>query len=222
MSPISSAAYAGMQDDTVVLPDFCLSSVGYVRSVVLASNLPIEELDGRTVGLTSASQTSVVLLKILLSRYFRVKPRYVESPPIPDLGSIDAALVIGNEAMYDTANPPAHTYDIGELWMKKTGHPVVFAIFALRKNARDTMKETVDRVIRSYSLSLKCLETGRADLIRKAAAKNPKINPGYIDGYYRLLKFEFAAPLKEALRFYFTAAADEGLLLPVPEIRFHG
>jgi chorismate dehydratase len=222
MSPISSAAYAGMQDDTVVLPDFCLSSVGYVRSVVLVSNLPVEELDGRTVGLTSASQTSVVLLKILLSRYFRVKPRYTESPPMPSLEGLDAALVIGNEAMLDMAEPPRHVYDIGELWLEKTGHPVVFAVFALRKSARESIGETVERVIRSYAASLRCLQSERADLIAKAAAKNPNINPGYIDGYYRLLRFEFSGPLKDALRFYYRAAAEEGLLAEVPDISWHG
>lgn len=222
MSPISSAAYAGMQDDTLVLPDFCLSSVGYVRSVILVSNLPVEELDGKTVGLSSASQTSVVLLKLLLSRYFRVRPRYVESTPIPDLRALDAALVIGNEAMFDTAEPPAHTYDIGKLWLEKTGHPVVFAIFAARKSALSGMGETVERVTESYRRSLRCLETDRADLIAKAAARNPKINPGYIDGYYRLLKFDFIEPYKNALRFYYDAAAGEGLLAPVPAINFLG
>ena len=45
MSAISAATYSLVQDRAVLLPDFCLSSIGYVGSVILRSNLPIEELD---------------------------------------------------------------------------------------------------------------------------------------------------------------------------------
>ena len=44
MSPISSATCADIHEDIMVLPQFCLSSIGYVGSVTLASNIPIEEL----------------------------------------------------------------------------------------------------------------------------------------------------------------------------------
>ena len=83
LSPISAATCADLSDQLYVLPEFCLSSVGYVGSVVLMSRVPIEELDGRRVGLTSASHTSVVLLKTLLARYYRVAPQYVASRPRP-------------------------------------------------------------------------------------------------------------------------------------------
>ena len=73
LSPISSAAFADVQNEVLVLPYFCLSSIGYVRSVVLNSKLPIEELDGKRIGLTSASQTSVILLKVLLEKYYQSK-----------------------------------------------------------------------------------------------------------------------------------------------------
>jgi len=66
MSAISAATYSLLNHEAVLLPDFCLSSIGYVGSVVLKSNLPIEELDKKKVGLTSASATSVLLLKMLM------------------------------------------------------------------------------------------------------------------------------------------------------------
>ena len=37
LSPISAATYADIQDDVFLLPQFCLSSVGYVGSVLLCS-----------------------------------------------------------------------------------------------------------------------------------------------------------------------------------------
>src|SRR5512136_1522979 len=97
MSPISAGAYPDIADRAVLLPDFCLSSLGYVGSVNLISKVPIEELDGRSIGVTSASATSVALMKILLGRFYGLNPRYMPSPPLPDMNNFDAALLIGNE-----------------------------------------------------------------------------------------------------------------------------
>ncbi|HNU71158.1 MAG TPA: hypothetical protein PKL48_05540, partial [Thermodesulfobacteriota bacterium] len=57
LSPISSAAFSTIDDRAVLLPQFCLSSIGYVGSVVLRSKIPIEDLHQKRVGLTRASET---------------------------------------------------------------------------------------------------------------------------------------------------------------------
>ncbi len=221
ISPISAAAFASIQGDVHLLEEFCLSSIGYVRSVVLVSNRPIEDLGGRKVGLSSASQTSVVLLKLLLQKYYRVLPVYVPSPPLPDLSAVDAALVIGNEAMNDSIARVKFMYDIGELWLLKTGHPVVFAVFALRDEALARERRNADAVIASFRKSLQCLERDRASLIAAASARYPDFDAKFIDEYYRLLKFSFAEQLRSALTFYFDLAAEEGLLEKVRDIRWY-
>jgi hypothetical protein len=45
----------------------------------------------------------------------------------------DAVLLIGNEAMLFRSSPTLHLYDLGEIWLQKTGFPVVFAVFGVRK-----------------------------------------------------------------------------------------
>ena len=84
MSPISSATYAVLADRTKILPEFCLSSVGYVSSVILASKIGIEDLDGKKIGMTSASHTSVVLLKVLLKKFYKIEPEYFRQPRCPN------------------------------------------------------------------------------------------------------------------------------------------
>ena len=115
MSPISAATCADLSDKLLVLPDFCLSSIGYVLSVTLVSKVPIEYLEAKKIGLTNASHTSVVLLKILLNSYYHLKPDYVTTGPRPSLKDIDAALIIGNDAMAGTADPASYVYDLGDL-----------------------------------------------------------------------------------------------------------
>ncbi|MCX7678611.1 MAG: menaquinone biosynthesis protein [Spirochaetes bacterium] len=221
MSPISSAAFAKMQHEVCLLREFCLSSIGYVRSVVLASNVPIEDLEGKRVALSSASETSVVLLKVLLQRYYRIFPSYIASPPFPDLTSVDAALVIGNEALSEKIARVKFMYDIGELWRIKTGYPVVFAVFAVRNDAIVEKRRQIDTIVHSFHKSIGCLENDRISLIGSASKRYPEFDRSYIDDYYRLLKFSFTDELRDALRFYFDIAAEERLIEKVPTIRWY-
>ncbi len=221
ISPISAAAYADMQADALLLPDFCLSSIGYVRSVVLNSRVPIESLHRRKVGLSNASQTSVVLLKILLRKYYDVDPEYLLTGPKPSLISenLDAALVIGNETMTRNIEPVPYTYDLGDLWLRKTRFPVVFAVFATDKTALERYPIQIGAVVKSYRQSLCCLETERDSLIQKASERYPDIQYD-ISTYYRLLQYNFTEELKDALRFYFDLAAELGLLNKVERLNF--
>ena len=219
MSPVSSATCADIAEDVLILPDFCLSSVGYVSSVVLFSNVPIDDLDNRNVALTNASHTSVVLLKILLANYYNVTPEFVPTEPMPVLDNVDAALVIGNEAMTFKAGSSRFVYDLGELWLEKTGYPVVFAVFAVRKKAARHYVEEINNVVSSYHKSLRYLEEGKRDLYIAAAKRYPAIQKD-IKAYYNLLQFEFTDDLKKALSFYFDKSGELGLTKKVTSLEY--
>jgi len=219
MSPISSAACADIAGDVLVLPDVCLSSVGYVSSVVLFSSKPIEDLNGKTIALSGASHTSVVLLKILLSDYFNVTPHFITTEPMPVLDGVDAALIIGNEAMTFSAGSSLYTYDLGELWLEKTGFPVVFAVFAIRKEAAERHARKINQVVSSYHESLTCLVDENDDLYISAARQYPSVQKN-VKAYYNLLQFEFTEKLKKALFFYFEKSGRLGLTKQVASLEF--
>lgn len=220
MSPISSAAYAEVPLQLQLNPDFCLSSVGYVRSVILISKKPIENLDGSTIGLSRASQTSAVLLKILLQKYYGLSPNYTGSDPYAALHGLDAKLIIGNEAMMHEEEPLPYVYDLGDLWLQKTNYPVVFAVFAVRQDAVAANKEKIDSVCTSYRLSLDQLAHSPDALIAGAQRRYPAIAYD-IAKYYSLLKFEFTQQLKDALLFYFSSAYELGLLPRVSSLQLY-
>ncbi len=221
MSPISSAAYPGMERAVMLLPDFCLSSVGYVRSVILNSTVPIEDLHGKRVGLSRASETSVVLLRILLESTYGLKPSYLPVSPKPSLEEegCDAALVIGNEAMLQANETVAYTYDLGDLWLRKTGYPVVFAVFAVREEAAERHARAIEAVAGSFLASINCLERGEPYLIERAERKYPGIRYD-VRAYFSLLQYRFSRELKEALTFYLTKAGEMGLLGEVGPLKF--
>jgi chorismate dehydratase len=219
LSPISSATCARLDRKIRLLPDFCLSSVGYIGSVVLRSKVPIEELDGKTVGITRASHTSAVLLRILMERYFQIRPTYIETMPSPDPNGLDAALLIGNEAMKVSSKPVAYSYDLGELWLRKTGFPVVFAVFAVREEVIQKKMEQIRAVVRSYRTSLQYLTDQREQVIAGARKRYPDIIYD-IGSYYSLFRFDFSVVLKEALEFYLRTAAELGFLQEIESIRY--
>ncbi len=219
LSPVSSATYADIRDDVLLLPEFCLSSVGYVGSVILCSRFHIEDLHKRKVGISGASHTSQVLLKILLKKFYNIEPFYITTGPRPDLNDYDAVLLIGNDAMAGCIKEAPFTFDLGEMWLEKTGFQVVFAVFAARKDAIREKPSLVKKVINSYRSSIQCLFEERDMVIMKARQKYPDIQYD-VNGYYETLQFEFTDNLKNALKYYLSAGKELDLLKNVETLNF--
>jgi chorismate dehydratase len=120
--------------DILAVPDVCVASKSRVRSVVLASRIPIEEV--RSVALDTSSRTSATLIQIIFSKFYGVQPAYRQSPPRIEqmLETDDAALIIGDPAMLIDRSA-LHVYDLAEVWRKHTGMPFVFAFWAVRKDS---------------------------------------------------------------------------------------
>lgn len=141
ISVISAVAYAEHAGNLELLPDLAISSDGPVRSVLLLSRKPPQELNGARVLVSSSSRTSVLLLEELaLGRWkarFDMAPAPAEPGDLERLASTehDAVLVIGDAALLLRARAAyPHIIDLGEEWKRWTGLPFVFAVWAARKD----------------------------------------------------------------------------------------
>jgi len=117
-----------------MVPGVGVATRGAVRSILLISKRPLAEI--RTLAADSSSRTSVALTRIVLSRRHGVEPEFL--PCAPDLESMleraDAALIIGDPALrLDPASLPYLVADLGQEWTEMTGLPMVFAVWAGRK-----------------------------------------------------------------------------------------
>ncbi|MFY9607105.1 MAG: menaquinone biosynthesis protein [Blastocatellia bacterium] len=121
--------------DLKVAPGACVASKTSVRSVLLASRVPIDEV--RSVALDTSSRTSAALIQIILARFYELSPSYSSSPPVIHemLRTNDAALIIGDPAMLIDRSA-LHVYDLAEEWKKHTGLPFVFAFWAVRSDSK--------------------------------------------------------------------------------------
>ena len=143
-----------------------IASRGAVRSILLVSSKPFEEI--QTLAADLSSRTSVALARIILSRHYGAAPSVVSLAPNLDdmLATADAALIIGDPAL--DLNPETlryHVLDLGAAWMEMTRLPMVFAIWAGRQ---EVITPEVEAVFRSsYAFGRAHLD----DIIRVDAAQ---------------------------------------------------
>jgi chorismate dehydratase len=107
---------------------------GPVRSILLISKVPYREI--RTLATDSGSRTSAMLAQVILAERFGVKPQVFSHPAdlAKMLNQSDAALLIGDAALrVDPATMLYETLDLGAEWVAMTGLPMVFAVWAGRK-----------------------------------------------------------------------------------------
>ena len=122
IAPIPSIEWARNASKLMLLPRLCVSSEGAVDSIQLVTRKPLEQV--RVVAVTPESATSVALTKVLL-------PDAIQAPlESYDSGEAEAKLLIGDAALRSAFEDPTPHYDLGRLWLERTGLPMVFAVWA--------------------------------------------------------------------------------------------
>ena len=215
---IPAAAYA-MTPDLIVIPEVAIASRQAVRSILLVSKVPVEQI--RSVALDSSSMTSVALTKILFAKWLGGARDYKAIVPNLDemLGVCDAALLIGDPAL-QVDRTRYVTLDLAEEWVARTGKSFVFAFWAIRKQAlagrnvaavAETFKKS-----RDHGLLPKNLEA-----IAQEWAPRLGITVEAIRVYLtRNIYYYLDPPCLEGLDLYFRLAAEVGALPPVPKLSF--
>lgn len=125
-----------------IIPGIAVASKNRIRSVLIASRRPLEEV--RTLTLDPSSRTSQALVKILFMRRYGFLPECAEREPEVSveshnlLDNADAALLIGDPAMKlesQAGSLDLKIYDLAEEWRAMTSLPFVFAVWAAREEA---------------------------------------------------------------------------------------
>ena len=111
-----------------IISNCCIACNGEVRSVLLFSRKPIEQI--LTIALDTASRSSVTICEVILRHFYGIMPeKYrLERNQHPDTCRTDAFLIIGDRALAcQPSGDWRYRYDIGDLWKEKTNLPLVFA-----------------------------------------------------------------------------------------------
>jgi chorismate dehydratase len=203
LAPISSIEYARHADRLRILPRLCVSSEGAVDSIQLVSRTPLEHID--SVAVTPESATSVVLTKVLIP----------DAVLVPLGKKADAKLLIGDAALRSAFEDPTPHYDLGRLWLDRTGLPMVFAVWACPDPAPPGVLELEEALVSSVRLA-------RAEPERLAheASRSYGYPAGFLARYFEKLRYSFGPRERAGLITFFELARDVGELERVPELRF--
>src|SRR5579862_3952394 len=115
----------------VIIPNVAIAAKNKVRSILLVAKKPVGDV--RTVATDTSSRTSVALLQVLFAKFLG-GPREMAAhePRLEEmLREHDAALLIGDSALQVPMDAGYHLYDLAQLWREHTGHPFVFAFWAV-------------------------------------------------------------------------------------------
>ncbi|MBM7077828.1 menaquinone biosynthetic enzyme MqnA/MqnD family protein [Micromonospora humida] len=221
IGPISQVEYLRHADELLLLPGLAVGSDGPVLSVNVVSTRPLAELDGRRVALGSTSRTGVLLAQLLLADRYGVHPEYFRCPP--DLTQMlleaDAGVLIGDvalRALYEAPGRGLAVTDLGQAWREWTGLPMVFAVWAVRRDFAAAhpglIKEVHEAFLRSRDLCL-----AELDQVAEAAARWEPFDAATLATYFRALDFSLGERQVAGLREFARRAAATGEAPALPE-----
>lgn len=195
-----------------ILPDLCVASTHEVKSVILVSRGPLEQV--RRVALDQNSRTSVALLRILLQER-GIHPEYLHERPDPErmLSEADAALLIGDSAL-KVEREKYQVVDLAAEWNALTGLPFVFAVWAVRAGV--DLPDLAFYFKSSLRYGLSSIDT----LSREAAAElgldSADVRTYLTENLHYFLRQEEQAGLEE----FYRRAHKHGLILEPRPLEF--
>ncbi|MBR79800.1 MAG: hypothetical protein CMA88_03335 [Euryarchaeota archaeon] len=170
-APIPTADYANQQDELVLLSDIGIVGREKVGSVILFGNRPIDSM--RDIALPSDSSTSSMLLRWIMGQR-GLDPKFVEMGPDLDsmLEECDGALIIGDRAISAASSAPSLALmDLAREWTEITGFPMVFGVFAARRDSQYSLvNDAREAMLEQYSSFLED-EQVRKSVISTASLK---------------------------------------------------
>ncbi|MBQ7856990.1 MAG: menaquinone biosynthesis protein [Alistipes sp.] len=130
-----------------IVTDYCIGAVGAVRTVVIVSNTPIEQV--RRIWLDSHSRTSVQLAGYLAQYRWKITPEWLAMDDYsvldhPQEG--DAFLLIGDK-VFGYEGRFAYSYDLAQEWIAHTRLPFVFAVWVARKGTSYELYDSLQRAL---------------------------------------------------------------------------
>ena len=218
---IPAAAYTEISG-LLVLPEVAIASRRPVRSILLVSKVPIEQV--RTVALDTSSLTSVALTKVLFEKWLGGGREYRAMDPNVEkmLEECDAGLVIGDPAL-QVDRSRYRTLDLAEEWIRYTGKPFVFAFWAVRRAVLQEGPDGLDLAQIFQRSRDHGLEPDNLDTIGREWSARLGMNEAEVKSYLRENIYYYLDPTCiDGLTLFYEKAAALGAFPPSPALEFAG
>src|SRR5439155_1462833 len=109
---------------------------------------------------------------------------------------------------------PTPHYDLGRLWLERTGLPMVFAVWACREPLHAGLAELEDALVASVRLA-----RSEPEQLAHEASEHYGYPAGYLARYFEKLRYRFGPRERSGLMSFLELAHEAGELDGVPELR---
>jgi chorismate dehydratase len=224
MSAVSSIEYARNHSRYYLVPDLAIGSRGPVQSVLLLSRLPLAQLEGKSILISSQTHTSAALLRILLSRHLGLRPlletgdvtqRLRENRPPA------AFLAIGDEALRLRQHPEyPYSLDLGHAWMQWTGLPFIFGVWVVSRRSAETRGRALRQGCRTL-LAAKDWGVRNIDFFARMIAGEGILDEPRLRSYFAGLVYDLGPLQRQGLATFYEYLHREGEIEAVPPLVFY-
>lgn len=200
VSAISVAHYLRNTDTLELFGDCAIVARGPVLSVVLVSREPPTLLHGASIAVTGDSATGRALVESVLRGRYGAQATFERvDDPVQTARAGRPTLLIGDAAIaiYDHV-PQAQVHDLGTAWLDWTGLPMVYAVWAVRRDVLQTRLADVRRLIGAYSEARAWGDAHRTAVIDAAMALRPRDRDFY-ETYFSTLKYQLTTEARQGL-----------------------
>lgn len=220
---ISSFSFGENSHQYSLFPNLSVSTFGKVGSILLFSKTKIEELDGKSIALTSSSATSVALLKIILKEFIGVDVSYETMAPDYDemLKQHSACLLIGEDAIKaGWRNDAVNVYDLGELWYKYTGLPMTYAVMPVRNDCIQEQLPLLEKLLQQMTESKRKTNADHYDEMIGHVLKSHGGDYDFWANYFKGINYDLGDQHIKGLTYYFELAYKHSLISSIPKFTF--
>ncbi len=177
LADIGLIPVAGLRglDEYHIVSNYCIGAVGKVKTVVLVSEAPLEEV--KEILMDYQSRSSVLLAKVLAKFYWKKEVNWENTCADFHNKSIKgttAGVLIGDR-VFDVEGRYAYCYDLSEEWQKFTGLPFVFAVWA-------SNKKISKKVEAGFNTALELGVNSIAEIVKFEQENYPGVD---IEAYFR-------------------------------------
>lgn len=188
-------------DSVRIIGDYCIGANGRVKSVLLLSDVPLNEIT--EVVLDYQSRTSVNLVRVLARKYWNISPQWIKAEPgfETSFSGTKAGVIIGDRT-FRLHREFKYVYDLSEEWKKFTGLPFVFAAWVANKSLPENYITAFNKAL-AYGIAN--IETAANEYL----ANNPYPGTDLIAYLTNDIDYRFDSKKREALDLFLSYLKEE-------------
>jgi chorismate dehydratase len=178
-----------------IVSDYCIGANGNVRTVMLLSNCPFEDV--RSIYLDYRSRSSVNLSKVLARNSWKREFKWINTSKAFDflnIGLHEAVVLIGDQC-FEFENSFKYKVDLANEWKKFSGLPFVFACWTANKHINS---EFITRFNNALQLGVNDIDAVVEKFGNTGTIKGEILKTYLVEN----IDYNFNAEKKEALKLF--------------------